>query len=97
MLDGLACLMVLHGLLKVAGVQRNPGMVGGVARQRLTQTLRWIEGDLEGCRWLGEIRSPLLMLGWIQSCDAPKVGALERRSCEDSGTAMIYGLCYGND
>ena len=33
MLDGLACLMVLHGLLKVTGVQRNPGVVGGVARQ----------------------------------------------------------------
>ena len=32
MLDGLACLMVLHGLLKVTGVQRNPG-VGGLARQ----------------------------------------------------------------
>ena len=32
MLDGLACLMVLHGLLKVTGVQRNPGIVGGVAR-----------------------------------------------------------------
>ena len=31
MLDGLACLMVLHGLLKVTGVQRNPG-VGGLAR-----------------------------------------------------------------
>ena len=33
MLDGLACLMVLHGLLTVTGVQRNPGIVGGVARQ----------------------------------------------------------------
>jgi hypothetical protein len=33
MLDGLACLMVLHGLPKVAGVQWNPGIVGRVARQ----------------------------------------------------------------
>ena len=29
MLDGLAWLMVLHGLLKVARAQKNPGMVGG--------------------------------------------------------------------
>ena len=33
MLDGLACLIVLHGLPKVAGVQRNPRIVGRVARQ----------------------------------------------------------------
>ena len=35
MLDGRACLMVLHGLPKVAGVQRNPGIDGRVARHPL--------------------------------------------------------------
>ena len=38
--------------------------------------IRWVEGD-QGCRWLGDYRSPLIMLGWIQSCDAPKVGLLK--------------------
>ena len=47
MLDGLACLMVLHGLLKVTGVQRNPG-AGGLARHLGAFTVISYKKDPEG-------------------------------------------------
>jgi hypothetical protein len=37
--------MVLHGLLKVTGVQRTPGIVGGVARHANT-TLLSVNSDM---------------------------------------------------